>query len=431
MGIALIQNIIDLIRGKKQIHFYWLDAFKWQMRHLNKIRLKEKINLVFVCHRPSVWGSLKTVFEECNNDYQNFNITIVAIPNKKQLPKLQFNHEVYESEGAEDFFKDYPCRVINGYNYKTKEWFDLKHLKPDYVFFQQPYNVTRSLMYKSQNVCKYAKILYVPYFSNFIGNDVVNSCYPIDFFNNVSIVFSENAFDVDFINNHLNSCKVKPKIILSGFPRYDNLSCYQNVDSNIWNFTKNNRIKRIIWTPRWCTNEGNCCFFDYKDDLLDYVEKNRDIDFLFRPHPQAFLEWSATGELPENEANVYKARFDKIANAKIDNQKEYLTTFYSSDIMITDISSIVAEYFLTGKPIIYCHKKNCFNDFSRKLSKGFYWVHNWEELQKTIEMLKSGNDPLKEKRQEIIKKEFYIPEKGAGYMIKELIKEDFYGNLNK
>ena len=97
--------------------------------------------------------------------------------------------------------------------------------------------------------------------------------------------------------------------------------------------------------------------------------------------------------------------------------------------MITDISSIVAEYFLTGKPIIYCHKKDCFNDFSRKLSEGFYWVRNWQELERTLQMLKSGDDPLKAKRQELIKSEFQISTAGAGNTIAALIKKDALGDL--
>lgn len=421
MHIGLIQNIIDIFRGKNINK----SVCKWNIRNSVKKLLNKPINLVFICHRPNVWGSLKTVFEECNND-KCFNITIVAIPNKKELPNIEFAHEVYESEGAEKFFKNFPCRVINGYNYDTKEWFDLMQLKPDYVFYQQPYNALKYSSYRSNVVSKYAKILYVHYAANFIGGEIFSATYPLDFMKNVSMLFSADKFDKNMIDNYFIENNITAKTFLTGFPRYDNLSQYQNIDSNNWNYNKDRNIKRVIWTPRWCTDEGNCHFFDYKNKLLDYVENNKDIDFIFRPHPQAFLEWNATGELPEKEANAYKKRYDKLSNAKIDSQKEYLTTFYSSDIMITDISSIVAEYFLTGKPIIYCHRKDCFNDFSRKISEGFYWVRNWEELQKTIEMLKSGNDPLKEKRQEIIKNEFFIPHQGAGYVIKELIKEDFY-----
>ena len=56
-----------------------------------------------------------------------------------------------------------------------------------------------------------------------------------------------------------------------------------------------------------------------------------------------------------------------------------------------------------------------------------YVVTNWDELQKTLEMLRNGNDPMKKKRAEIVEKYFYFPENGAGYTIKELIKKDFYG----
>src|SRR5574344_2150856 len=63
----------------------------------------EKVNVVFVCHRPNVWGSLKTVYEAVISD-PLFRVTVVAIPNKEQLPKLGLNHEQYKSEGAEEYW---------------------------------------------------------------------------------------------------------------------------------------------------------------------------------------------------------------------------------------------------------------------------------------------------------------------------------------
>lgn len=423
MKIGFIQDFIDICRGKKNVKI--LNEIFWNIRRLKKNVLRQKINLVFVCHRPQGWESLKTVFETCNND-EKFNVTIVATPYKKQLPELGFNHEIYETEGAEDFFKDYPCRVINGYSYETKEWFDLKSLKPDYVFIQRPYNICYPKEYSSEEVAKYARILYVPYFMNFIDGEVFECCYNTSFFKDVYCIFTENKMTLEQLKVFFSKIMHRPKIFITGFPRYDELEKFKNIDSDNWNLPRQDGIKRVIWTPRWSTNENNCHFFDYKDFLIEYAENNKDIDFIFRPHPQAFLEWNATGELPEEQAEKYKKRYENCPNAKVDEQKEYFTTFYSSDFMITDVSSVVAEYFLTGKPIIYCHKTDCFNDFSRKLSEGFYWVHNQEELEKTIEMLKSGEDSLYEKRQQLIKECFYINPQGAGYTIKELIKKDFY-----
>lgn len=403
----------------------FFDNFFWNLKRTKKIWLKEKINIVFVCHRPQVWDSLKTVCDACIKD-SVFNVTIVAIPNKKQLPQTGLNHEVYESEGAEKFFNDYPCKIINGYDYKTKKWFNLKKLNPDYIFFQQPYNITRPKNYKSSVVSKYAKILYVHYAANFIGNGIMEETYPADFISDVDTIFLQDKEDEKLVNSYLKKIKAKTKTILTGFPRYDRINKLKSTDSANWNLPKQPDVKRAIWTPRWSTNEGNCNFFDYKNELIEYAEEHKDIDFIFRPHPQAFLEWNATGEMPEAQAKEYKRRYENCPNAKIDTRKEYLSTFYSSDFMITDMSSIVAEYFLTGKPIIYCHKKDCFNDFSRKLSEGFYWVRNWTELQNVIEMLKTGNDPLYEKRQQIIKNNFYINQNGAGITIKNFIKKDFF-----
>ena len=112
---------------------------------------------------------------------------------------------------------------------------------------------------------------------------------------------------------------------------------------------------------------------------------------------------------------------------KIDSEKEYLETFYTSSCLVTDISSIVPEYFLTGKPIIYCHRKGSLNSFEKYkgYTAGFYWVENWNELKATLDILRSGKDPLREKRRELIKSEFYIPKEGSGYLIKEAIKNDF------
>ena len=38
----------------------------------------------------------------------------------------------------------------------------------------------------------------------------------------------------------------------------------------------------------------------------------------------------------------------------IDNQRGYVDTFWGADVLITDISSMMMEFFVTGKPIIFC-----------------------------------------------------------------------------
>lgn len=389
-----------------------------------KLQLKlikhEKINVVFICHRPAVWDSLKNVYNALNND-NDFNVFIIAIPNKKELPKKGLNHEIYESEGAEQFWAGYNC--INGYNYETKEWYDIRQLSPDYVFYQQPYNDTRCESYKSWNVGTYAKICYVPYAFDFIGNGVLEETSPEDFMTDVSFYFTQNDVDDEMINKILmNYSATNVKTIISGFPRYDDIDDYKNKESKSWLFSKKNQY-RVMWTPRWCTNEGNCSFFDYKDLLVKFAQKHTDIALLFRPHPQAFLNWNRTGELTKKEAQVYKSLYQQSSNMSIDDKKTYFDTIFSSDCLISDTSSFIADYFMTGKPIIYCHKVDMFNELSKKMSEGFYWVNNWNELEEILNNLRNGIDDLKEKRLEILN-DLKSYNGGSAQIILNTLKQD-------
>lgn len=392
-------------------------------------RLKgEKIHVVFVCHRGALWNSLKTVFEACNND-DAFKVTIVTIPNKKQLPKLGLSHEEYVSEGAEEYFKDYPCDVIQGYDYEKKTWFDLKELKPDYVFFQTAYDICRPPEYKSDVVSLYSRLAYVHYGMPFMGGMIAEESFPKGFLKNTYFHFAEFKEMQNYYINRVpeNSIHRHKNIILTGYPKMDGLERYRGCESVSWKQPREKGLFRVMWTPRWNTREGNCTFFELKDVLPFYVKDQKDVELLFRPHPQAFTEYIAKKQMTEEEVENYKKIFTETENMGIDSQADYLPSFYSSDVLISDESSIMPEYFLTGKPIIFTYKETNLNDFATKLSEGFYWAKNMEEVQKHLDNLRQGIDPLKEKREEIIKSEFYIPEKGSGYEIKEVLKKDFLG----
>lgn len=374
----------------------------------------EKVQILFVCYRPEVWNSLKTVYEAFQED-PVFEVTVLAIPNKMQLPKKGFNHEEYESEGAEEFWKEQEC--IHGYDYQKKEWVDPRDLHPDYVFFQRPYNVTCSAKYKSWIVSKYAKICYVTYGYEIFEEETFTSMHPEDFLASTSFYFAPNELHYELICQRLKSIDnyfTRPYI--TGFPRFD-LGYFAGEKEKKDMFA-------ALWTPRWSTREGNCFFFDYKDLLLSYCDLNETFSLIFRPHPQSFLEWNATGEMTVEEEKAYRKEYEKRRNAKIDVNKDYLVSFEEVDCFITDITSLMPEYLLTGKPIIYCHRVDTFSEHGKNLAEGFYWVRTWEELKETLDMLSTGKDPLKEKRKEVIQKCFYLPSGGAGVKIKEIIKKD-------
>lgn len=408
-----------LLRDKKEALDAELHAFCRENIDL-KLQLKrikgEPIHVVFVCHRPAIWESLHSVYDAMKQD-PDFRVTIVAIPNKKQLPKLCLAHEQYESEGAEEFWKDQGC--INGYDYKTGQWLDLESLQPDYVFFQTPYNICKPPQYHSHEVSKYAHLAYVTYYGVLYTDDVYDECTPPDFMNDLSFFFTQNPMDDAYVRNRMKQVgALDCQVINTGFPRYDRIESYRSQPCTIWN--RSDSFK-MVWTPRWTTNEGNCHFFDFKDTFVDYCKQNPDVELVFRPHPQAFQEWNATGELPEAEANIYKQNFVD-SNMHLDQSGNYFPMLYTSDCLITDRSTIFLDYYCSGKPIIYCTSENHHDAIFPQYIEGMYCVSNWAELEAVINDLRKGIDPLQSTRQRIIEENFIPKGNPASLNILQCIK---------
>lgn len=419
--LPLIRKIFDKVNSLKAE----IEDLKKQVVEASTIaidnRLKskklagEKINVVFICNRPSVWGSLKSVYETLRAD-NSFNVNVLAIPSKNFAQK----EESYYSEGAEEFFKSYDA--INGYDYEKKEWFNLNDLSPDYIFVQQPYNVNKCDKYNSFELAKQAKICYVSYFGVYSNDFILPETNPLDFLDDVSFYFTQNKYDSEFIGQIKKEKELSLTFLETGFPRFDELKSYKIKSQGVWK--SENGEFRILWTPRWTTNEGNCGFFDFKEKFFNLCTENKDIEFVLRPHPQMFKEFETTKELTREQAEEYKARFNNFDNAVLDQTGDYKDTMFASSCMISDKSSMVIDYLFTGKPIIMYKKGFEFEGLLGDLSKGFYIAKTWEDVEKTLNELKEGKDPLKEVRESLIKEVLNVGEDLVGEKIKEIIKAD-------
>ena len=177
-------------------------------------------------------------------------------------------------------------------------------------------------------------------------------------------------------------------------------------ERNAFENLNNNRIN-VIWTPRWTTSDklGGSNFFRYIDKMFDLLIDNPNYNFVFRPHPYAIDNYVKEGLLSNKKRDEYLAKIRNSDNSIYDKDDFYLKTFDKCDIMITDISSIVPEALLLYKPIIFCHNLNVeiLNDFAKKCcEEAFYNAYNFYDILKYVNMIKDGNDPIKEKRERFI-----------------------------
>ena len=141
------------------------------------------------------------------------------------------------------------------------------------------------------------------------------------------------------------------------------------------------------------TENDRSFFLDYYDILFEFYSYHQDYKLVIRPHPQMFTNFLKNGILSEDEISNIKSSVEKSKNIFWDNNYNYLASFEQSDMLIADFSSLLIEYFIMLKPIIYCggNTEN-YNLIGKEMAKGFYNVNSKEELLQAIEYLANNED---------------------------------------
>ncbi len=364
------------------------------------------IRVCFLQQDPNCWNKSKALYDLLRSN-PRFSVTLLCVPDPFD-PDTGSTYRFF----AENGYEAVDAR-IGGFPWSTMEnrgdWFDLKALQPDYVFYQQPYDAYLPQAYQSRAVAAYAKLCVTPY--GFALTEELLSCMEVDFYRSVYCLYAvadaeKNYNRQRFALSHrlgLRYSKYLGTLVFADFFR-----CADETSPS-WDFSKNGF--RAIWTPRWTTDEkiGGSNFFRYKDFLLDYARQHPDVDILFRPHPMAFSNFVRTGLMTQQEVDSYIDKIRAGANTSLDQQKRYDATFWQSDVLITDVSAIIIEYFVTGKPIIFCEAeaRACkYLDFFQSILSVCYVAHDQQEISRYLRQLQAGNDPLQPARTAMIQKLF-------------------------
>lgn len=364
---------------------------------------------------PQLWNKISDVYYEMQQD-SRIEVYILVVPDVSVAQENQ--------EESIRFFKGIKGKIINA---KTGNgWFSISNINPDYVFYQRPYDAYLPEEYRSFCVAAYARVCYIPY-SYACTKPVEYSCYNQDFFANVYMFFAENRYAKKLVierEKEMYAKKLKKAYYL-GYPALDSIRKSEGKRSHFWN--EDTQKYKILWCPRWTTdvNLGASNFFEYKDFFIEWVNKRKNTSVVFRPHPMMFSNFEKTGEMSAEEAKQYLSNYMGHERLMYDNHAEYYTTLWNSDVLVADLTTVIIEYFVVRKPIVYCVADIEYNDFMKKIISGCYCVRNEQELDDTLLMLERGEDPLSDERNRIADYLLKGKEDTAKVIVSK-IKDDFY-----
>ena len=409
----------------------WLKKFKlfrivndfrlhcWELfldwRSMRRLLCERKISrdsdvyrTAFLCQYIPAWNKFAPVYEYMKED-SRFEVFLICIPSNLQ------NHQLINNQGTEndtyDYFISKGYQAVNALTGEN-EWLDLKSLNLDYIFYPRPYNSFMPVAYTTQNVSKYAKICILMYGMT-LTKEVAEVTLHKEFFRNVYCYFADSPYMTEVNKRHLPKSHKRglQKSVYFGVPGIVMISDSKDEKNHAWDFARDRGGSlRVIWTPRWTTDLslGGSNFFVYKDLLIKYAKEHPDVDFLFRPHPLALDNFLKTGEMTRDEVHAFIRACEETPNISLDKEPEYVASFWNSDVLITDISGVLPEYFVTGKPIIYCASNMILHpiDHTQKMIDACYVANTPEELFCHLAALKEKKDPMAQQRKKLAKELF-------------------------
>ena len=351
--------------------------------YLKKNSRKKKngrIKVGFIVQMAEIWDKEEKIYELMSRD-ERFETFLFVCP-AYDLVKKQVKRSYDDT-----YFLDRYSNAIK--LFENGSWLDIKKYDLDYVFYQRPYDTYLPDIYKSCSTVKFTKCCYVPYAFWPFMNDLCG--YNKGFFRNVYFAFMESGEHCKAIQERE---KDKKRIIYKGYPSLDGI-----------NAETTNEFRNILWTPRWSYSDklGGSHFFEYKEEIIELKRQNSDLSITVRPHPLAFENYIRMGMMTDSDLLSYKQRNAEVGIC-FDSNKKIEDSFRTTDILITDISSIIFTFFLTEKPIIFCNTESEMSPEMKKLLKGMYVADSWNDIYRYIQDLQNGVDPLKEIRHKLAEK---------------------------
>ena len=192
--------------------------------------------------------------------------------------------------------------------------------------------------------------------------------------------------------------------------------------------------KRIIYAPHWSINGGvmYATFqWNYKF-MYEFAKAHPEISWAFKPHPGLLFSAIEEGVFPSVEAfEEYLRAWDTLPNAKVVTGAYYQELFATSDGMIHDSGSFIAEYQYVNKPMIFLTRDGeKFSELANDILNASYTVDG-RDLNGIVALMQeifiNGNDYKAAERKEAFNKHLnYLKENGmlaSEFVFKSISKE--------
>lgn len=331
------------------------------------------------------------------------------------MPRPMFNWEAEKEEQYRliDYCKQMGFPYIPGYDYDSNTFNGYGIIKPDVVFFSQPYSNASYKEHRIEEFWKNCIFFYVPY------------CFIIEkttaFVNTLYINICQNVFLENEMVRSIECGMVENKgrnFIVTGYMGARKFMVHNESDNHVWK-KQSTDVKRIIWAPHHSILDKDILnystFLEIADDMLSLAhEYEGKVQFAFKPHPGLKPKLYDHPVWGKERTDIYYSKWRDMPNSIL-SEGEYERLFRSSDAMIHDCSSFTVEYLFTNKPVLYLTKDDhlsFMNEFGKKCFDVHYKGRSINDIRSFIDkVILDGQDTMKTIRSVFVHKNLMVEER--------------------
>ena len=349
--------------------------------------------------------------------------------------------KLVQADSFEFFSQKYPAadgwRVVDG-GADINQNVSFYELDADLVFFHTPYslNSDRPFYLRADFAARHCMVAHVTYGYPLLTLDAHNShVYAGDHVRKCDMVFAESPVCLEPYGRFVG----KEKVFVTGYTKADEFRRHLQPGS-FETIAAGPKPLDVMWTPHWQlpgdsrgdTETSN--FLRYSDVMLRMAARS-DIQLHVRPHPLLRLRLNATGILPFEEYDAVLEQF-RVAGAKVypaDEGVSYVPALMKTAVLVSDFSSLVAEFTITKRPIVFCRTDDVWTNgkwigaFGKQLIENCCYVVDDEAgLEARLdELVRTRKHPMAAQMAEFVDRNELFPAGSAADRICDLLDRSF------
>lgn len=397
------------------------DTITERLREL-RISLKEdiviQIRAVFFAELGGKWDSMESVYSYMCKD-PRFDPVVVLTPifRAKDIDGKTQTEIIYE-----DYLTEMGVPYLNYWEYMPDE--DC----PELAFTCQPYESVTIPEFWAENITKYTRLVYLPYFIPALvnaGNQKSLFNMPIH-----ACAWRIAGISQKFLEYYRKySLSKGDNLMLTGIPKMDYAIHLRENPCEVpdaWRDKIKDRTV-LLWNT-WYDSQASS--IDLLQVLLPWFSEHRQFALIWRPHPIT----KVVMKLYQPEQYLkFQEMINIIAasdNMIFDNGVDYGPAFSCSAAQISDYSGMMFEYLILNKPLLWTQKP-----FIRELERESDWMisEKWMEKASTpvdvidfVERIAKGEDCNRALREEACTKELPLADGNAAARICNCLHDDLY-----